>query len=148
MTLRELGLHEVQTTPPSATVREAAIRMKQEGIGCLIVVEGKRPVGLVTDRDLALSVIGGKRDARTMHVGEIAVLRPVTLPITASVQEATRALRRHALRRLPVVDERGDLVGLVTQDDLLRVIATEVGELAEALRRQLSSDASPTARAR
>jgi CBS domain-containing protein len=95
---------------------------------------------MVTDRDVALYVLVGKRDAGLVEVGEIAKGPPITVSITASLAEATRAMRRHGVRRLPVVDEQGELTGIVALDDLMRTVATEAGDLAEALRRQLSGE--------
>lgn len=143
MSLREAGLRRAQTIEPTATARAAAKRMEKEGIGSLVVVEGERPVGIVTDRDLALEILGERRDASLVQVGEIAATRPVTIAETASVPDAIDLLRRHGLRRLPVVDAEGNLAGIVTRDDLLRFLATEIGELAEVLRRQLAESAAP-----
>ncbi len=140
MAIRDLGLRIPQTIESSASAREAAHRMEKDGIGCLVVVEGKRPVGMVTDRDLVLHVLAGKLDARLVQVGNIAKRPPVAVAATATLAEVTRAMRTHGVRRLPVVDEHGELVGLVALDDLLRRVATETGDLAEALRRQLSGE--------
>jgi len=145
MAIRDLGLRTAQTIEPSATARAAAHRMEKDGIGCLVVVEGKRPVGMVTDRDLVLHVLVEKRDARLVQVGEIAKRSPVTVPATATLAEVTRVMRKHGVRRLPVVDEQGELVGLVALDDLLRRVATESGDLAETLRRQLSGESGAEA---
>jgi len=140
MAILDLDLRIAQTIECSASARAAAHRMEKDGIGCLVVVDGKRPVGMVTDRDLVLDILVGKRDARVVQVGEIAKRSPVTVPVTAPVAEVTRAMRTHGVRRVPVVDEQGELVGLVALDDLLRRVATETGDLAEALRRQLSGE--------
>ena len=138
MSLRDLGVRVPQTAEPDLTARSAAQQMEKQGVGCLVVVDGGKPIGVVTDRDLALYVLVGKRDPGLIRVGEIAARRPVTISDSASIGDAARTLRRHGVRRLPVVDEKGTLVGLVSGDDLLRALATEVGDLAEALRRQLS----------
>lgn len=138
MSIRDFVVRMPETVGPDVTVRAAAQQMEKQGIGCLVVVDGKKPIGVVTDRDLALYVLVGMRDPGLVRVREIAAHRPVTLADTASLRDAARTLRRHGVRRLPVVDEQGELVGLVSSDDLLRALATEVGDLAEVLRRQLS----------
>lgn len=143
MSLQEAGLRRAQTIEPAATARAAAKRMEKEGIGCLVVVDGQRPVGIVTDRDIVLEVLAERRDAGLVQVGEIAARNPVTIPDTASVPDAIALLRRHGVRRLPAVDATGNLAGIVTQDDLLRLLATEIGELAEVLRRQLAESVTP-----
>lgn len=139
MSIRDLGTRMPQTAAPDLTARAAAQQMEKQGIGCLVVVDGKKPIGVVTDRDLALYVLVGKHDAGLVRVREIAARRPATISDSASLADAARMLRKHGVRRLPVVDAKGELVGLVSADDLLRTLATEVGELAETLRRQLSA---------
>jgi CBS domain-containing protein len=145
MSIRSLGVRRPQTAEPALSLRAAAQQMKKQGVGCLVVVDGKKPIGVVTDRDLALYVLVGKRDAGLVRVGEVAA-RPVrTLPETASIADAARMMRSHGLRRLPIVDPNGELVGVISQDDLLRALATEAADLAEALRRQLSAEQAPSA---
>ncbi len=148
MAIQNLGLRTPQTIEPSETARTAAQRMEKNGIGCLVVVSGKKPVGIVTDRDLALHILAGKRDAGLVRIGEVAARSPVTVTEGASVAEVARTMRKHGVRRLPVVDEQGELVGVAVLDDLLRLVASEIGDLAEALRRQLSGEThheAPTA---
>jgi CBS domain-containing protein len=145
MSIRNLAIRRPQTAEATLSVRAAAQQMQKQGIGCLVVVEGKKPIGVVTDRDLALYVLVGKRDAGLVRVGDVAA-RPVrTIPETASIADAAQMMRSHGLRRLPIVDSNGELVGLLSQDDLLRALATEVADLAQALRRQLSAEQAPSA---
>jgi CBS domain-containing protein len=108
------------TVSGAETVRAVAQRMKHEGLGSLAVVVDGRPVGIVTDRDLVLETLGNR----------------ISVDQNAPVREAVRMIRRHAIRRLPVVDEEGDLVGIVAADDLLALAAAELGGLAVAVRAQ------------
>jgi CBS domain-containing protein len=145
MSIRNLAVRRAQTAERSLSLRAAAQQMQKQGVGCLVVVDGKRPIGVVTDRDIALHVLVGRRDAGLVHVGEIAS-RPVrTIRDTASIADAAQSMRRHGLRRLPVVDEQGELMGVLSHDDLLRAVATEVAELSEALRCQLSGESARSA---
>ncbi len=121
------------------TVRAAAQRMKQEGLGSLAVVTAGRPVGIVTDRDLVLETLGNRLDPGSVTVEEIASRPLVTVDQDAPVREAVRVIRRHAVRRLPVVDDKGQLVGIVAADDLLSLAAAELGGLAVAVRTQSPS---------
>jgi CBS domain-containing protein len=121
------------------TVRAAAQRMKQEGLGSLVVVTAGRPVGIVTDRDLVLETLGNRLDPGSVTVEEIASRPLVTVEQDAPVREAVRVIRRHAVRRLPVVDDKGQLVGIVAADDLLSLAAAELGGLAVAVRSQSPS---------
>jgi CBS domain-containing protein len=113
--------------------------MKNEGLGSLAVVAGGRPTGIVTDRDLVLETLGERLDPGSVRVDEIASRTLVTIEQDAPVREAVRMIRRHAVRRLPVVDEKGQLVGIVAADDLLSLAAAELGGLAVAVRAQSPS---------
>ena len=121
------------------TVRAAAQRMKQEGVGSLPVVTDGRPVGIVTDRDLVLETLCNRLDPGSVRIDEIASRPLVTVEQDAPVREAIRLIRRHAVRRLPVVDDKGQLVGIVAADDLLSLAAAELSGLAVAVRTQSPS---------
>jgi CBS domain-containing protein len=123
----------VVTAGPGDTARAAAERMDKEGVGCLVVVEGGRPVGMLTDRDLALHVLANKLDAGAVRVRELAKKPVVSVSRDASVAEATRLIRRHGVRRLPVVDEDGGLEGLLAADDLMGLVVGELNALAAAI---------------
>jgi CBS domain-containing protein len=124
------------TVSGAETVRAVAQRMKHEGLGSLAVVVDGRPVGIVTDRDLVLETLGNRLDPGSVTVEEIASRPLISVDQNAPVREAVRMIRRHAIRRLPVVDEEGDLVGIVAADDLLALAAAELGGLAVAVRAQ------------
>lgn len=104
------------TVEATQTVREAARAMRTGDIGDVVVVEDGRPVGIVTDRDIVVRVLatGGSPDD---PVREACSAELVTAAPGDSLQDATRLMRQHDLRRLPVV-ERGDLVGIVSIGDL------------------------------
>jgi CBS domain-containing protein len=123
------------------TVRTAAQRMRDEGLGSLAVVVEGRPVGIVTDRDLVLETLGHRLDPGCVKVEEIASKPLVSIDQNAPVREAVRIIRRHAIRRLPVVDDDGELVGIVAADDLFSLAAAELGGLATAVRSQSPSAA-------
>jgi len=120
----------------NTTVRAAAQRMKSEGLGCLIVVADGRPTGIVTDRDLVLKTLCSRLDPGAVRVDEIASHPLFTIEQESSVEEAVRLIRHHAVRRLPVVDEKGSLVGIIAADDLLSLAADELNGLSAAVRAQ------------
>lgn len=128
-----------RTIGPEETVRAAAQRMAREGVGCLVVVADNEPKAIVTDRDLVLEVFCNNLDASVVPVGEIAAGRLVSVREDASVAEAGRIMARHAVRRLPVVDEKGHLVGVVTADDMMRLVVGELAGLAAAVEVQAAS---------
>ena len=116
MLIREVMTGGVVTAPPERTVREIAELMRERNVGSVVLVDGDSPVGFVTDRDLALSVIADGRDFGD-HVSDHASSPVITAEPAMEVEEAAELMVRHGIRRLVVVD--GDrLTGIVTLDDL------------------------------
>ena len=105
------------TVEPTTTVQEAARIMKSEDIGPLPIVEGDKLVGVITDRDLAIRIVAEGRGTDTT-VGEIASKDVVTVDPQQSIDEAARLMAEHQVRRLPVVEEDGRLVGILAQADV------------------------------
>ena len=105
------------TVEPTTTVQEAAKSMKSEDIGSLPIVDGDKLVGVITDRDLAIRVVAEGRGTDTT-VGEIASKDVVTVDPQQSIDDATRLMAEHQVRRLPVVEEDGRLVGILAQADV------------------------------
>lgn len=128
------------TISAGATVRAAAQLMQREGLGSLAVVDGDRPVGIVSDRDLVLETLCHRLDPGAVTVGEIASGPLVTLSQDAPVREAARRIRRQALRRLGVVDGNGALVGILAADDLVSLAAAELSALAVAIQTQAPAE--------
>ena len=119
------NIRDVMTSNPRAIEAstpgvEAARMMKDEDVGSLPIMEGDRLSGMITDRDIALRIVAEGRDAST-SVGEIASRDLVTVDPDQSVDEAARLMARHQLRRLPVVEEDGRLVGIVAQADVAQL---------------------------
>ena len=105
------------TIEPATSAREAARLLKSEDVGSLPIVEGDRLVGIVTDRDLALRILAEGKDAET-PVSEIASKDLVTIDPQQSLEEAARLMAEHQLRRLPVCEEDGRIVGILAQADV------------------------------
>ena len=105
------------TIEPGTTAREAAKLMKSEDVGPLPIVEDGRLVGMVTDRDLAIRVLAEGKDPET-PVGEIASKDIVTVDPQQSLEEAAHLMAEHQIRRIPVVEEDGKLVGILAQADI------------------------------
>lgn len=121
------------TISSDETVRAAAQRMAAEGLGTLVVLEDDRPTGIATDRDIVLETLSRRLDAGSVHIGEIASHRLVTIDQKSPVREAVQLMRHHTVRRLPVIDDKGQLVGIVAADDLLSLAAAELSNLAVAI---------------
>lgn len=107
----------VETIEPAATAREAAKRLDESGIGSLVIVDGDRPAGIITDVDLTRLLAAGQ-DPQTTTVDEIMSSPAVTVGVEETITAAATTLKEHEIKRLPVVDEDGALVGIVTTTDL------------------------------
>jgi len=140
MPIGEICNREVIIVQRDTTVQEAAGLMRQYHVGTLVVVEevsGKRkPAGLVTDRDLVVEVLATQLDAAAITVGDIMLAELVTIPENSGVFEAIQFMRAKAVRRLPVVDGQGVLIGIVALDDLLSLLAEELSELSVLVSRE------------
>jgi CBS domain-containing protein len=119
------SIREAMTTQPksvesSTSVVEAARLMELENVGSVPVVEDGRLVGMITDRDVAVRVVGGGKDPQSTTAGEIASRELVTVDPQQNLDEALRLMAQHQVRRLPVVEEDGRLVGILAQADVAR----------------------------
>jgi CBS domain-containing protein len=123
----------VITIEATDTVMLAAQRMKDKMVGSLVVLDGDKPVGIITDRDIALRVIGEGRGPETL-VEEVMTRDPITVNENASFFELTKLFRDHAVRRLIVVNDEGKLVGLISIDDVFELLTTEFANLITAIR--------------
>lgn len=146
MAIRSHCVRMVRTALPAETVRAAAQRMQAERVGCLVVTEDERPIGIVTDRDVALAILCDDADPERVRVRDVMRSPAVSVPLDASLEAAVRALRTATVRRIVVVDEAGRPAGVFAADDLLRLLATEIEDLAEAVHAQLSAEAPDVGR--
>jgi CBS domain-containing protein len=116
------------------TITEAANLMRQQHVGDVILVEqrnGQRiPVGIVTDRDIVVEVIAGGLDPRTLTLGDLQLVPLVTVGEHASYAETVRLMSIKGVRRMPVVGKTGELVGIITLDDMLWQLAAPLAALS------------------
>ncbi len=108
----------VRTVSPSATMAEAARTMRKNRIGCLVIVEEDKPVGIITERDIAYKIVAEEKgpDAK---VSEAMTSDLKTIDGDKSLRDAARLMASHLIRRLPVM-EGGKLVGIITIEDIMR----------------------------
>jgi|SRR5215210_1109266 len=116
-TIQDVMTSNPTTIQPTTSAQDAARTMKSEDVGSLPIVENDRLTGVVTDRDLALRVLGEGRGGET-PVAEIASKDVVTVDPQQSLEEAARLMAEHQVRRLPVCEEDGRLVGILAQADI------------------------------
>ncbi|HKG42868.1 MAG TPA: CBS domain-containing protein [Gaiellaceae bacterium] len=133
------SITEVMSSNPCAIdadkpVAYAAKMMKQEDVGLAPVVEGDRLVGTLTDRDIVVRVVAEGKDPQTVTVREVASTDLVTIDPQQELDEALRLMASHQVRRLPVVEEDGRLVGVVAQADVARQSDdAKTGEVVEEI---------------
>jgi CBS domain-containing protein len=132
------------TASPEESIEDVAVRMNALGVGSLVVVDGgERPVGMVTDRDVVLSTVRGRLDARATAVSEIMQEPVVTVTAEAPTGVAIRFMRKYSLRRILVVNNRsGSLEGILTVDDVVQLLSNELSSAAELIRSQFPADLS------
>jgi len=129
----------VVVAPPEATVREVAELMRERNVGSVVLVDGDAPVGMLTDRDLAVGVVAEGRDPGD-RAGDHASRPVVTVEPGAAIEDAADLMVGHGIRRLPVLD--GDrLAGIVTLDDL--AVRTGDAQLAAQLTTRVTRANAP-----
>lgn len=133
MTVADIARTDPVTTPPSTPIDDVARLLRDESVGCVVVTEGDDPRGIVTDRDIAVRITADNLDPEQMTAGDVMTETPVTVDVSAGVVDLCDTMATMGVRRVPVV-EGGDLVGIVTLDDLVVLLATELSDLADVVR--------------
>jgi CBS domain-containing protein len=116
-----------RTVEPSTPLVEAARVLRDQNIGSVPIVEDNRLVGMLTDRDIAIRAVAEAKDPGSITAGQVASRELVTVDPQQPLSEAARLMAEHQVRRLPVCEEDGRLVGILAQAD----VATEGGEDAK-----------------
>ena len=130
---------QVITASPMLDVQAAAELMRNEHVGFLVVVpEQPRtpqpPLGVLTDRDIVVGVVAKRADPASLKVGDVMSMQPAVAGEHDAIDLALRTMRRAGVRRLPVVDAQGAVVGVLSLDDLLEFLAHEIDSLSGAVR--------------
>lgn len=133
---------DAQTAGKDATIKDLAQRMGTDGIGDLIIVENETPVGIVTDRDIALAV-GQYDDVSSMTASDLMAEGLATIQADAEAIELPKKMAEHKVRRIPVVDADGELQGIATLDDVVATVGEELDAIATVIEGQ-SPEYSPT----
>ncbi|MDY6779354.1 MAG: CBS domain-containing protein [Halobacteria archaeon] len=136
---------EVVTVTPDETAVEVAETMKEENVGSVIVVEDETPVGIVTDRDLAMQIIAGDREANETETRDVMTRDLVTVDADDEISDLIETLGDAGVRRMPVVDG-GEIAGIVTLDDIVVLLATEHQSISnefQSVRSVITSESPP-----
>ena len=133
MQVRDVMTPDPRTVQPGDTLQAAARAMDELNVGVLPVVEGERLVGMLTDRDIVIRSTSAGQDPRTAKVADAMTAEVRSLPEDAQVLDAVRTMEQGQLRRVPVVDADGTLVGIVSLGDLAAAGTPEAGDALEAI---------------
>ena len=144
MPVGEICNREVIIMQANEIVSESARLMRNHHVGDVMVVEERDgirvPVGIVTDRDLVVEIMALELDQMAITVGDIMTSGLISVPEDVGVFEAIEYMRAKGVRRLPVVDGKGGLIGILTLDDLLGLLAEELSDLAKTVKHEQSKE--------
>ncbi len=120
----------VVSVSPTTSVLEAAQLMNARTTGSVVVLEDRRLRGIFTERDVLRRIVAEQRDPAATHVGQVMTSELVTCSPDDSIETCTAVMTRRRIRRLPVIDERGQIAGVITSGDLL---AWQVADQADVI---------------
>ena len=120
MKVQDVMTRDPRSVSPDSSARDAATIMREEDVGIVPVVEGSRLIGVVTDRDLAVRLVADGRDGNTTVREVMSSQRIATCRPEEDLDRVMDTMAREQVRRIPIVDERGSLVGIVAQADVVR----------------------------
>jgi CBS domain-containing protein len=140
MLLKAICTPDVICCGPATSVQAAASLMRLKHTGDLVVVddpeEDRIPLGVITDRDLVVEVLANGLNPATTAVRSLLQTPIVIAQEHEDASEALERMRTHAVRRLPIVGSEGKLVGIITLDDLLQLVAADINALVEIVSRE------------
>ncbi len=142
MSIGAICNRDVVIVDKNDSIVEAAHRMREHHVGALVVVEHREglaaPVGVVTDRDIVVEIIGENVPLGSVKVSDVMSLDLLTARENDGIWETVQRMRLKGVRRVPVVNDKGGLVGIVAVDDLLDLLADELSGLAKIVGREQS----------
>lgn len=125
MKVHQLMQKHLVSVSNTATIHNAALKMKEEGVGSVLIVDEKETLlGIVTDRDIAIAVAAENRDPQRVCAYEIMTDDPITVASDTDIEYALRVMNTGNIRRLPVC-EKGKLVGMLSSADLANELKEE-----------------------
>ena len=134
MKVKDIGIKEVHCANPSMTLSEIASMMKRHNVGVIPVCQGKKLLGMLTDRDLVVSCMAADMNPKECKAREFMTSNPITVTPDTDLEEAARIMGREQIRRLPVV-EAGNLVGMISLGDVSMALSGNDSLVAETLRK-------------
>lgn len=136
MPIEDLAREEVVSASPTVSVPELAERMRDEGVGSVVITNDGTPVGIVTDRDLTTRVLAEGENPSDLTAEDIMSADLCAVGPEAGFYQAAEVMSENGVRRLPVCTEDDELAGIITADDLTELLAEEHEQLAAVVRAQ------------
>lgn len=135
MTIQQIAATDVVTAERDTNIATIVDRMAEEDVGAIVIVEGNSPVGVVTDRSIALA-LGDADDLGNTTADQLMSEHLVTVRDGDGIFDVIRTLGEEGIRRAPVVDEEGTLEGIVSLDDMVVLLAEEFDNLSDVIEQQ------------
>jgi len=132
----DLCKRHVVTATPATSLSELSQLMRSNHVGCIVVLaEGgsRKPVGIITDRDIVIEVVAMGLNPETVTAGEVMTPSPVVSKQDDDALWALKVMRDRGVRRLPVINDQGALTGLLSFDDLMQHFGTTLGDIAQVI---------------
>jgi CBS domain-containing protein len=134
MRISDIAIKEVYCAAPTTSLVETASMMKRHNVGLVPICEGKKLVGVVTDRDIVINCVAAGMDAARCNAKEFMTSNPILVTPDTNIEEAAKIMGKEQIHRLPVVDN-GNLVGVVSLGDLAIALTRNDSLLADTLRK-------------
>ena len=129
MLLKNFMSKKIIKTDKNTKILDVALLMKEEGVGSVLIMENKKLLGIVTDRDIVINLEKGC----DVKVKDVMSENIVTIKENKELYEASKLLAKKGIKRLPVVNNKGEIVGVISMDDIMIVVITELSHLAEII---------------
>ena len=124
-TVDKIMTKKVMTCSPDTSIMEAAKKMRSKTISSVVVIQGKKPVGIVTERDFTRKVVSVNLDTKKNPVSKIMTSPVISIPPETNIFYANEQMQKKNIRRFPVTNKNGDLVGIITQRDILNYLTEQ-----------------------
>jgi CBS domain-containing protein len=145
MRVGDICIRKVIHVRADESVRQAANTMRRRHVGSLVVVEQREaqlvPVGMITDRDIVIQVVAAGIDSEKTTVGDVMSRQVETCTENEYLFDAIQIMRQRGVRRLPVLDSQGGLIGVITVDDIYGAVGNHMSELTRTLTREQAKEA-------
>lgn len=121
--IRDWMTKEVKTIKETATAVDAAKEMDTHSIGSLIIMDGEKPKGIVTERDIITKVVAVEKNPAEITVGDVMTTKLTTVPIDATLLDVSKLMNKNYFRTMIIVDDEGNLAGIITAKDLIELVS-------------------------